>query len=101
MTRKRTLHDLRQIAKKRQSEWWARCFDELFFMYLSGSRGVNADYIFPPRTPASPTTAHGAGHPTTSCSRRRRGTIPPTARPRSTSTASTAGTIDRLVTKAT
>ncbi len=47
MTRKRTLHDLRAVAKKRQSDWWARVFDELFFMYLSGSRGVNADYVFP------------------------------------------------------
>jgi N4-gp56 family major capsid protein len=26
---------------------WARAFDELFFMYLSGARGVNSDYIFP------------------------------------------------------
>lgn len=47
MTRKRTLHDLRAISRRRQGEWWARCFDELFFMYLSGSRGVNSDYIFP------------------------------------------------------
>lgn len=47
MTQKRTLHDLRKVAKARQSEWWARMFDEQFFMYLSGSRGVNADYIFP------------------------------------------------------
>lgn len=47
MTRKRTLHDLRKVAKKRQSEWWARVFDELVFMYLSGKRGSNADYIFP------------------------------------------------------
>lgn len=47
MTRKRTLYDLRQIAKRRQSEWWARNFDELFFMYLSGSRGMNADMIYP------------------------------------------------------
>jgi N4-gp56 family major capsid protein len=47
MTRKRTLHNLRQIAKRRQSEWWARCFDELFFMYLAGSRGINNDFIFP------------------------------------------------------
>jgi N4-gp56 family major capsid protein len=46
MTRKRTLHDIRQISKKRQAEWWARVFDELFFMYLSGARGVNADYVF-------------------------------------------------------
>jgi N4-gp56 family major capsid protein len=47
MTRKRTLYDLRQIAKRRQSEWWARNFDELFFMYLSGARGMNADMIYP------------------------------------------------------
>lgn len=47
MTRKRTLHDLRKIARVRQSEWWARIFDELFFMYISGARGVNADYTFP------------------------------------------------------
>lgn len=47
MTRKRTLHDLRKIARKRQSEWWARVFDELHFMYLAGARGINADYIFP------------------------------------------------------
>lgn len=47
MTRKRTLHDLREVARRRQSEWWARIFDELFFIYLSGSRGINADYIYP------------------------------------------------------
>lgn len=47
MTRKRTIHDLRKIARSRQSEWWARVFDELFFMYLSGARGINADFIYP------------------------------------------------------
>lgn len=47
MTRKRTLHDLRKIARKRQAEWWARIFDEQFFMYLSGARGINSDYTFP------------------------------------------------------
>lgn len=47
MTRKRTIHDLRKIARVRQSEWWARIFDELFFIYLSGARGINADYTFP------------------------------------------------------
>lgn len=45
MTRKRTIHDLRKIARVRQSEWWSRLFDETLFMYLSGARGVNADYI--------------------------------------------------------
>jgi N4-gp56 family major capsid protein len=47
MTRKRTIHDLRKVARARQGEWWARVFDELFFMYLSGARGINADYIYP------------------------------------------------------
>lgn len=46
MTRKRTLHDLRTIARARQSEHWAKIFDELFFMYLSGARGINSDFVF-------------------------------------------------------
>lgn len=46
MTRKRTVHNLRKIAKQRQSEWWARIFDELFYMYLSGRRGTNGDYTY-------------------------------------------------------
>jgi N4-gp56 family major capsid protein len=46
MTRKRTLHDLRKVARARQSDWWARVFDELFFMYLSGARGVATDWVF-------------------------------------------------------
>jgi len=55
MTRKRTIHDLRKIARARQSEWWARIFDELFFLYLSGgyrttgsgaSTFANADYTY-------------------------------------------------------
>lgn len=45
MSRKRTIHDLRKIARVRQSEWWSRLFDETIFCYLSGARGVNADYI--------------------------------------------------------
>ena len=45
MTRKRTIHDLRKIARVRQSDWWSRLFDETLFMYLSGARGVNADFI--------------------------------------------------------
>lgn len=46
MTRKRTIHDLRKIARTKQSDWWSRIFDELFFMYLSGARGTNSDFIF-------------------------------------------------------
>lgn len=47
MTRKRTLHNLRTIARRRQSEWWARVYDELFFMYLSGARGIADNWVFP------------------------------------------------------
>lgn len=46
MTRKRTIHDLRKVGRKRQSEWWARVFDELHFMYISGARGINEDFVF-------------------------------------------------------
>lgn len=47
MTRKRTVHDLRQVAKDRLSDYWSKYIDELFFIYLSGARGVNADYTEP------------------------------------------------------
>ncbi|MHC1788307.1 N4-gp56 family major capsid protein [Solidesulfovibrio sp.] len=47
MTKKRTLHDLRATAKKRLAEYWARLFDEMLFIYLSGARGTNADFILP------------------------------------------------------
>ena len=47
MTRKRTLHNLRDVARKRQSDWWQRVFDELLFMYASGARGTNTDFVFP------------------------------------------------------
>ena len=46
MTRKRTLHDLRAIAKARMAEWWGRIIDELHFMYISGARGVNPEFIY-------------------------------------------------------
>ena len=45
MTRKRTAHDLRKIAKNRLSDYWAKFIDELHFIYLSGARGINEDYI--------------------------------------------------------
>lgn len=47
MTRKRTLHDLREKAKRQQSSWWARLQDELLFIYLSGARGINANFLLP------------------------------------------------------
>jgi N4-gp56 family major capsid protein len=47
MTRKRTLYNLREISRVRQADWWARVFDELFFMYISGARGANTEFIYP------------------------------------------------------
>jgi N4-gp56 family major capsid protein len=47
MSRKRTVHDLRKVGKARLTEFWARFYDELFFMYGSGARGINADYSVP------------------------------------------------------
>jgi N4-gp56 family major capsid protein len=45
MTRKRTLHNLRKVARDRLGDYWSRFLDELTFIYLSGARGVNEDYI--------------------------------------------------------
>lgn len=45
MTRKRTAHDLRKVAKDRLSDYWAQYIDELKFIYLSGARGTNEDFI--------------------------------------------------------
>lgn len=45
MSRKRTVHDMRMIAKNRLGDYFARLVDELMFMYLSGARGINEDYI--------------------------------------------------------
>lgn len=47
MSRKRTLHDLRMRAKQQQANWWGRFQDELTFTYLSGSRGINSNFILP------------------------------------------------------
>lgn len=45
MSRKRVAHDLRAVAKARLSDYFAKLTDELFFIYLSGARGVNQDFI--------------------------------------------------------
>lgn len=47
MTRKRTVHDLRKIGRNRLKEYWARLYDEQFFMYAAGARGINPDFNFP------------------------------------------------------
>jgi N4-gp56 family major capsid protein len=65
MTRKRTIHSLRKVARRRSSDWWQRAFDELIFMYGSGARGVNADFIYPTSYPGfanNPFTAPDSEH---------------------------------------
>lgn len=47
MTRKRTLHNLREKAKRQEGGWWARFQDELLFTYLSGARGINPNFLLP------------------------------------------------------
>lgn len=47
MTRKRVAHDLRATAKARLADYFAKLHDELFFMYLSGARGINQDFTLP------------------------------------------------------
>lgn len=44
MSRKRTAHNIRKIAKDRLSDYWAKYVDEMNFTYLSGTRGVNEDF---------------------------------------------------------
>lgn len=46
MSKKRTMHDLRALSKEGLQEWFARAIDELHFIYLSGSRGVNDDFVW-------------------------------------------------------
>jgi len=45
MSRKRTIHDMRKIAKDRLAEYWRTYLDELKFIYLSGARGMNPEFI--------------------------------------------------------
>lgn len=45
MSRKRTIHDMRKIAKDRLAEYWRTYLDELKFIYLSGARGMNEEFI--------------------------------------------------------
>jgi N4-gp56 family major capsid protein len=48
MTRKRTLRDIRADAKRVMSDWWKRLYDELFFIYLSGTAGAQSGFIVKP-----------------------------------------------------
>ena len=48
MSRKRTVHNIRKIARDRLSDYWSRYIDELHFIYLSGARGINEDFTEEP-----------------------------------------------------
>lgn len=65
MTRKRTLQDLRKVARDRTAEYLARWSDELFFTYLSGDSAfsaVNADNTFTTTFANNAITAPDADH---------------------------------------
>lgn len=48
MTRKRTKHDLRRIARLKLQRWFARYFDEVVTCYLAGRRGKGtAQWVLP------------------------------------------------------
>lgn len=47
MTRKRTNLNLRGNARRLLSDYWSRFYDEMMFIYLSGARGINRDFLFP------------------------------------------------------
>ncbi|MBN8294554.1 N4-gp56 family major capsid protein [Rhodobacter sp. NTK016B] len=47
MTQKRTVHNLRNTARRRMAEYWASWIDQLVFMYLAGARGVNTEFHEP------------------------------------------------------
>lgn len=65
MTRKRTLRDIREDALGAMKDWWARLYDELFFIYLSGMRGSASGFIWQENNPfftvnglSAPDSAH-------------------------------------------
>lgn len=45
MSRKRTVHNIRRIARDRLGDYFYKFTDELLFIYLSGARGINLDFI--------------------------------------------------------
>ena len=48
MSRKRTIHNIRRIARDRLGDYFYKFTDELLFIYLSGARGINLDFIETP-----------------------------------------------------
>lgn len=51
MTKKRTLRNIRQDAKRAATDWWKRLMDELMFIYLSGSRGTGGGFLWSANNP--------------------------------------------------
>lgn len=65
MSRKRTLHNLRKIARDRTSEYVAQWMDEGFFAYLSGDVGltaINQDSVFNAEFAGNPIQAPDSDH---------------------------------------
>ncbi|MNX86222.1 hypothetical protein D3C86_1180960 [compost metagenome] len=65
MTKKRTLRNIRQDAKRVGTDWWKRLMDELYFIYLSGSRGTGGGLLWSAGNPifdVNPLTAPDSMH---------------------------------------
>lgn len=45
MSQQRVAHDLRAVGKGRLSDYFSKLTDQFLFMYLSGARGINQDYL--------------------------------------------------------
>jgi N4-gp56 family major capsid protein len=48
MTRKRTIYDLRKKALRLHKDWWKRVWDEVLFIYASGTIGKGIGYVWRP-----------------------------------------------------
>lgn len=44
MSRKRTVHNIRRLARDRLGDYFYKFLDEVLFIYLSGARGINKDF---------------------------------------------------------
>lgn len=51
MTKKRTIRNIRQDAKRAATDWWKRLMDELLFIYLSGARGTGGGFLWSATNP--------------------------------------------------
>ena len=47
MSRKRTVHNIRKIARDKLGDYWSKYVDEMHFIYLSGARGINEAFSEP------------------------------------------------------